>query len=281
MKLILFYNKHTSNYLNIKKMCIICSGDYDNSLTELDCNYCQEITEIPGTLINLTYLNCSFTKIIEISNTLINLTYLDCSFTKINIIPDTLVNLDGLDCDNTKIKKIPGTLINLTELDCYINQIKKIPNTLINLTKLVCYKTHITEIPNTLINLEFIMCSDTQIKKIPDTLINLQCLFCFNTQIKIIPGTLINLTILNNTGDCDLDNESDESDEDNIVINQFTESNSLILERLNKYKCSIIQFQRIFRRNKRFIILWKIAEYYTSVKYSPKNIIKNNLISFD
>jgi Leucine-rich repeat (LRR) protein len=94
-------------------MCIICTGDYDESLTKLDCDWCYTITEIPDTLTNLTTLDCYGTKVTTIPDTLINLTTLSCYGTKVTTIPDTLTNLTTLSCYGTKVTTIPDTLTKL------------------------------------------------------------------------------------------------------------------------------------------------------------------------
>jgi hypothetical protein len=86
--------------------------------------------------INLTYLDCSFTKIIEIPRELVNLTYLYCSRTNINEIPRELVNLTYLDCRYTYISEIPRELVNLTYLHCYNTNISEIPLELTKLKKM-------------------------------------------------------------------------------------------------------------------------------------------------
>jgi len=112
-------------------MCIICDGDYDINMIELECCSCQDITEIPN-LPNLKILDCSHTNITEIPN---------------------LPNLEKLYCYKIEIKEIPN-LPNLEILWCYNTNITEIPN-LPNLEKLYCHNTNITEIPN-LPNLEML-----------------------------------------------------------------------------------------------------------------------------
>jgi len=114
-------------------MCIICTGDCDDTLTELDCNWCSTITEIPETLTNLTTLVCSQTKITTIPETLTNLTTLSCGNTKVTTIPETLTNLTTLSCYNTKVTTIPETLTNLTTLVCFNTKVTTIPDTLVKL----------------------------------------------------------------------------------------------------------------------------------------------------
>jgi Leucine-rich repeat (LRR) protein len=62
-------------------MCIICeTNDISTlvNLTYLDCSYCCLITSIPNTLINLTYLSCyRCHPITSIPDTLVSLTYLN------------------------------------------------------------------------------------------------------------------------------------------------------------------------------------------------------------
>jgi Leucine-rich repeat (LRR) protein len=94
-------------------MCIICTGDYDNTLIELYCHGCSTITEIPNTLTNLTTLYCSNTKVTTIPDTLTNLTTLYCCRTKVTTIPDTLTNLATLHCGDTSVTTIPDTLVKL------------------------------------------------------------------------------------------------------------------------------------------------------------------------
>ena len=94
-------------------MCIICTGDYDESLTVLDCHWCSEITEIPKALIELTKLYCYRTKVTTIPYTLTNLTTLDCRYTKVTTIPNSLIELTRLNCYGTKMTTIPDTLVNL------------------------------------------------------------------------------------------------------------------------------------------------------------------------
>jgi Leucine-rich repeat (LRR) protein len=134
-------------------MCIICTGDYDESLTELHCYGCSTITEIPDTLTNLTTLYCGYTNVTTIPDTLTNLTTLSCYRTKVTI-PDTLTNLTTLSCSNTKVTTIPDTLTNLTTLYCCRTKVTTIPDTLTNLTTLYCSNTKVTTIPDTLVKLE-------------------------------------------------------------------------------------------------------------------------------
>jgi Leucine-rich repeat (LRR) protein len=134
-------------------MCIICTGDYDDTITELDCQVCYTITEIPDTLTNLTTLSCYGTKVMTIPDTLTNLTTLYCDGTKVTTIPDTLTNLTTLDCSCTKVTTIPDTLTNLTALYCWNTNVTTIPDTLTNLTTLSCDRTNVTTIPDTLTKL--------------------------------------------------------------------------------------------------------------------------------
>jgi Leucine-rich repeat (LRR) protein len=114
-------------------MCIICTGDYDDSLTELQCYGCSTITEIPDILTNLTTLSCYGTKVTTIPDTLTNLTKLYCSCTNVTTIPDTLTNLTTLSCWSTNVTTIPDTLTNLTTLDCSYTSVTTIPDTLVKL----------------------------------------------------------------------------------------------------------------------------------------------------
>ena len=135
-------------------MCIICSGNYDINSTYLNCSFCKNIKKIPKKLINLTELNCNYTKIKKIPKKFINLTNLHCEKTQIKKIPKELVNLKILYCcESIKIKEIPKELVNLTELICNYTEIKKIPKELVNLVYLDCEFTKIKKIPKELINL--------------------------------------------------------------------------------------------------------------------------------
>ena len=94
-------------------MCIICTGDYDEHLTELNCDWCSEITEIPSTLTNLTTLYCSSTKVTLIPSTLTALTTLYCCSMNLVELPITLTNLTTLYCHNTNITALPDTFVKL------------------------------------------------------------------------------------------------------------------------------------------------------------------------
>ena len=95
-------------------MCIICEGNYDESLTVLNCKSCRKIKEIP-ILPNLQILDCTHSKIKEIP-ILPKLKRLHCKDTNITEIP-YLPNLQDLECKNTNITKIPY-LPNLQDLEC-------------------------------------------------------------------------------------------------------------------------------------------------------------------
>ena len=102
-------------------MCIICQGDYDEKMTELDCSNCPLITRIPDTLTSLTYLYCYGCPLLtHIPDTLTPLTILyrsNCPL--LTHIPDTLTSLTYLDCsDYPLLSHIPDTLTSLTGLDC-------------------------------------------------------------------------------------------------------------------------------------------------------------------
>jgi len=135
-------------------MCIICRKEYDVNTTEIDCDCCKKVTEIP-ILPNLQKLYCWNTNITEIP-----------------ILP----NLQTLGCENTKITEI-SILPNLQTLGCENTKITEIP-ILPNLQILNCYNTKITEIP-ILPNLQVLGCSNTKITEIP-ILPNLQTLYCYN-----------------------------------------------------------------------------------------------------
>ncbi len=178
-------------------MCIICTRNYDISLTYLNCYKCKDIKEIPK----------------------------------------ELVNLNGLDCCNTQIIAIPKELINLTYLCVHNTQIKEIPKELTNLT--------------------YLFCDGTLIKEIPKEFINLKYFHCIHTQITEIPKELVKLKFVNYIG-----------------IIYWDRSWFKTKDEIKK----IIKLQKFWKKNGKFIIklptLWRIAEYYTKKKYSPKNILK-------
>ena len=156
-------------------MCIICIGDYDISLTELNCSNCNSIKEIPKELVNLVYLRCYYTEIKEIPKELVNLKHISCFGTEIKEIPKELVNLTYLDCGETGITKIPRELVKLTELGCESCQdLEEISKKLVNLINFDCYDTKIKEIPKELINLRDLDCRYSDVKKIPKELVNLK-----------------------------------------------------------------------------------------------------------
>jgi len=215
---------------------------YENSLYTIN---------LPNTLINLQSLECSNSIINNLPNTLINLEHLDCSHTNINIIPETLINLKYLDGSYTDIDIIPDTLTEIYYLFCNYTYIVNLPETLSNLEILNCSGTDIMMIPETYTQLYVLNCSHTQINYIPETLINLQTLYCRDTNIMDISKKLINLTKI----------ESD-------LLNT-----DYILQRQKKIKLGFIKFIKLYKYSIKSPILWKIAEYYTAKKYSPKNIL--------
>jgi Leucine-rich repeat (LRR) protein len=128
-------------------MCQVCTGEYDENTTELDCDGCKRVTSIPDILVNLLELYCRDTKVTSIPSTLVNLEHLYCRDTKITSIPSTLVNLQILYCRNTNVTSIPSTLVNLRYLSCDNTSILFVPN-LPNLQILICDNTKITSIPS-------------------------------------------------------------------------------------------------------------------------------------
>ena len=209
-------------------MCIVCTGEYDISLTQLLCHNCQQITEIPKELINLNYIECGYTKISKIPKEFENLTYLYCENSKITEIPKELNKIAYLRCKNTKINNIPFTLIHLQYIELY--------------------NTKITEIPKELVNLNYINCCKTKIKTIPKELVNLTRLICDKTEAAP-PFYLISSS-----------------------YNLVTQDKSWFKTKHEIKK--IIKLQKYWKIYFKYPILWKIAEYYTAKKYSPKNIMK-------
>ena len=138
---------------------------------------------------------------------------------------------------------------NLIELNCYdCEYIQEIP-ILPNLKILICSYTCIKEIPN-LHKLEYLDCFNTQIKEIP-ILPKLKYLTCSNTQIKEIP-ILPKLECLRYYKIyCD---------------NEYKIKLYYIKQKLNR------KLYNLYKLRKNLKTLWKIAEYYTKIKYHPKNI---------
>lgn len=219
-------------------MCIICTGDYDINLTELNCSNCNDIVEIPKELVNLKQLRCYYTEITNIPKELVNLEYLSCFGNEINEIPKELVNLIYLDCGEAYIERLPKELINLRELNCESCRILiEIPKEFVNLTKFDCY--------------------DTKVKEIPKELINLTHLDCRYSQVKEIPKELVNLKDVKIPLDCIWDRSWIKTDNEINKINNF----QIFWKKYGNYITKLPT-------------LWKIAEYYTARKYSPENIMK-------
>lgn len=136
-------------------MCIICTDDYDETLTKLDCSNCRYITKIPKILINLTSLDCHNCKGIYILPLqLTNLRVLTCSSTNISRIPTGYTNLQYLKCDNTHIKTLPKTFTQLKYLYCYdMPELKKIPKEYTELLRVIYFRTGVKKLPDTLTKL--------------------------------------------------------------------------------------------------------------------------------
>lgn len=99
------------------------------------------INNIPNELINLEYLDCSYTKITSLSETLINLKSINCQNTLINNLSDKYINLEYLNCQNTLISKLSNKYIKLKELYILNTNINYISNKYIFLRKI--YKNNI------------------------------------------------------------------------------------------------------------------------------------------
>jgi Leucine-rich repeat (LRR) protein len=164
-------------------MCILCNGNLDYSITELDiCNNIDEIeiTEIPKEFTQLIRLDCSHTEITEIPKEFTNLTELVCHNTNITEIPREFTQLTWLNCSYTEITEIPKEFTNLTELDCSNTNITEIPKEFAQLTQLYCSYTKITEIPKEFTKLTYLNCSNTKITEIPKKINWLYCHNCPN-----------------------------------------------------------------------------------------------------
>jgi len=128
-------------------MCIICKGNYDVNMTELNCSNCQMLESIPDTRMvrmpkasSLTMLTClNFCPLLtDIPNSLEDLTELNCC-PLLTTIPN-LTSLTELYCSccpllttipDTRMVRMPlaSSLINLTTLYCTFLSLKSIPDT--------------------------------------------------------------------------------------------------------------------------------------------------------
>jgi Leucine-rich repeat (LRR) protein len=232
-------------------MCIVC--EYIN-LTDSKAK--QKILKIS----EIFFMSCPNVQYIPLEFKNLK-TLLGLNNTNITIIPKQLTKLIEIDCSKTRIQLIPRTLTNLTYLDCSSTLVGHISSNLTNLNYLNCSNTLVTKIPKTLINLKEIECEHSKIIKIPKSLIKLEYLDCSNTPINYIPKTLINLTYL----DCS-----------NTLISKLEKS---IIKRQKKIKKGFLGVIILYKRYKLFKILWKIAEYYTAIKYAPSKIL--NYIELD
>jgi hypothetical protein len=130
----------------------------------------------------------------------------------------------------------------------------------------------VTKIPDNLTKLRYLQCRNTKIKKIPKTLTSLQVLECYNTKIQEIPKELINLTHLN----CNRAKAQPpfyiESERIYLVTQDRswckTENEIAKIVKLQKY------WKLYFKLYSEHPVLWRIAEYYMSKKYSPGNVLK-------
>ncbi len=234
-------------------MCIICNNDFNVNLTQLNCYGCKNIKDIPKILINLEFIDISYTNIYQIPIEFYKLKTIICNSSSIMNISDSFSNLEHLDCYKTNVLYISKYFIKLKYLNCGSNLILELPNTLINLEFLMCHNTQINILHKNFIKLKYLDCSNTFIKSIPSTYILLEQLFLYNTYISYIPKQFVLLKFVlkkNNT--------------------YWDKSWLFNINNLSK----ISKLQKFIRIKIKFPILWKIAEYYTQKKYSPDNILK-------
>lgn len=118
-------------------MCIICTGDYDNTLNELNCSYCINIKNLPTNLTNIKTLNiykCPLISIIPVNYMSINkliigrnnineFPYYLFNVYKLSICPDMLLNIEKN--KKNKIRK-------LDYIKFRQNRIKRILNSFVN-----------------------------------------------------------------------------------------------------------------------------------------------------
>jgi len=161
--------------------------------------------------------------------------------------------------------------INMTELNCDgCKDIKEIPF-LPNLRELFCYETKIKEIPF-LPNLYTLYCNFTEIKEIP-LLPKLCILYCYSTEIKEIP-LLPKLCILR----CDIGYFNNFISINPFNINPFNINHKPIKHyyKIQTLKRKLLHLHRL---NKKWNILWEIAEYYTAKNYHPDNLTEDYILT--
>lgn len=149
-------------------MCKLCymnnKGVLDISIEYLEC--CCWVIKIPSKLTNLRYLNChNSININHIPDTLVNLTLLYVSKTKVRYISPKFTNLTTLCIENTYINEIPDTLLNLTDLYCGYSSLREIPKNLTKISDLRCNNTQIRDISH-LTKLKSLICVESDIKYI-------------------------------------------------------------------------------------------------------------------
>ena len=125
-------------------MCKICRGESLVGLEFLDCDYCDDVTEIPA-IEGLKELYCQHTNITAIPY-IEGLKYLDCNTTNITAIP-SIEGLEFLSCSyNTNITEVP-CIQGLESLYCQDTNITEVPHVQ-GLKHLICDNTNITAIPD-------------------------------------------------------------------------------------------------------------------------------------
>ena len=107
------------------------------NLTYLDCSRCQGFALLPLTLINLEFLNVTFTSVLGIPNTYVKLKYLDIQHTEILSLPNTLTNLKWLNISGCgDLMSLPETYFQLKTLIAYDSNLICLPDHSIKLIEL-------------------------------------------------------------------------------------------------------------------------------------------------
>lgn len=175
-------------------MCIICSSEYSIDTTHLTC--CEEVKEIPKTLVNLEVLRCDKSQVKNIPDHLVNLRILSCCYTSILEISPNFKKLTRLQVRRTQVTELPESFGNLLALDCSNTFIKALPKTYYKLLALICSGTLIEEIPKEYIWLRYLSCYKTFIKHIPEELSNLTRIHMYDTNISTLSSKYTKITSL-------------------------------------------------------------------------------------
>jgi hypothetical protein len=185
-------------------------------LKYLNCSTCKGFALLPLTLVNLKYLNVSFTEVLGIPNTYVKLKYLNIRNTEILSLPNTLIKLKYLNISGCKdLMTLPETydqLISLTAYNCHLICLPEHSTKLLlletnNLDVLKSFTNKYTELKNLSIEgadfnnddfpiiptIEKLDISCSSITELPKFLTNLKILHCIDSQLENIPKECIKL----------------------------------------------------------------------------------------